>query len=193
MSAGPIGCASPRRLRVIRGDRAADPAARFGPMGRSCRTPETHLPPEARGVGLIFQGFRAVSASDGRAERRIWPSRAPSPKRASASAKLAGGVDLGGYGRRHAETCRRVANRRRSRLLARALAPPAPRFRLMKSRHVVPASTELGCATAIRDENPAGAQGRGHGGCSSPPPRARGGGCAWPIRSALSATARWCR
>jgi ABC-type molybdate transport system ATPase subunit len=38
------------------GDRAADPGT-IMQMARCCRMRDVHLPPEARGVGLIFQDF----------------------------------------------------------------------------------------------------------------------------------------
>ncbi|RMC31569.1 ABC transporter ATP-binding protein [Paracoccus alkanivorans] len=53
---GPSGCGKTTLLRCLAGFERID-AGRIGVGGRIVSTPESHLPPERRGIGVVFQNY----------------------------------------------------------------------------------------------------------------------------------------
>ncbi|MBM2577032.1 ABC transporter ATP-binding protein [Jannaschia sp. Os4] len=123
---GPSGCGKSTTLRLIAGlDRADDGEIRLS--GRTVEGPGVHLPPEERGVGLMFQDFAlfphltvAQNVGFGLAGSRA--------EKAARVAELLERVALSGYGDMHPHQLSGGEQQRVA--LARALAP-RPKVLLM--------------------------------------------------------------
>jgi iron(III) transport system ATP-binding protein len=123
---GPSGCGKSTTLRVIAGvERQVAGAIRADGMTLSDET--THLPPEARGVGLIFQDF-ALFPHLTVGQNVAFGLKGPRAETAARVAELLDRVDLGGY----ADTPPHMLSggEQQRVALARALAP-RPRIMLM--------------------------------------------------------------
>jgi len=123
---GPSGCGKSTTLRVIAGvERQAMGAVRAD--GQTLSDDQIHLPPEARGVGLIFQDF-ALFPHLTVGQNVAFGLKGPKADIARRVAELLERVDLGGYG---AKAPHMLSGGEQQRVaLARALAP-RPRIMLM--------------------------------------------------------------
>jgi iron(III) transport system ATP-binding protein len=123
---GPSGCGKSTTLRVIAGiERQSEGAIRAD--GGILSDAETHLPPEARGVGLIFQDF-ALFPHLTVGQNVAFGLKGPKPEIKARVAELLARVDLAGYAD---ATPHMLSGGEQQRVaLARALAP-RPRIMLM--------------------------------------------------------------
>jgi iron(III) transport system ATP-binding protein len=123
---GPSGCGKSTTLRVIAGiERQSEGAIRAD--GGILSDAETHLPPEARGVGLIFQDF-ALFPHLTVGQNVAFGLKGPKPEVKARVAELLARVDLEGYAD---ATPHMLSGGEQQRVaLARALAP-RPRIMLM--------------------------------------------------------------
>jgi iron(III) transport system ATP-binding protein len=123
---GPSGCGKSTTLRVIAGiERQSAGAIRAD--GGILSDAETHLPPEARGVGLIFQDF-ALFPHLTVGQNVAFGLKGPKPEIKARVAELLARVDLAGYAD---ATPHMLSGGEQQRVaLARALAP-RPRIMLM--------------------------------------------------------------
>ena len=70
---GPSGCGKTTTLRLIAGFERPDAGVvKIG--GKIMANERICVPPEQRGVGVVFQEYYALSASDGRRKRHVWPT-----------------------------------------------------------------------------------------------------------------------
>lgn len=123
---GPSGCGKSTTLRVIAGiERQAAGAVRAD--GVTLSDAHAHLPPEARGVGLIFQDF-ALFPHLSVAQNVAFGLKGSKAEIATRVAELLGRVDLAGYGDKAPHMLSGGEQQRVA--LARALAP-RPRIMLM--------------------------------------------------------------
>ncbi len=123
---GPSGCGKSTTLRVIAGiERQSAGAIRAD--GATLSDAATHLPPEARGVGLIFQDF-ALFPHLTVGQNVAFGLKGPKPEIKARVAELLARVDLAGYAD---ATPHMLSGGEQQRVaLARALAP-RPRIMLM--------------------------------------------------------------
>ncbi|MCT4684351.1 MAG: ABC transporter ATP-binding protein [Roseicyclus sp.] len=123
---GPSGCGKSTTLRVIAGiERQTAGAVRAD--GATLSDAATHLPPEARGVGLIFQDF-ALFPHLTVGQNVAFGLKRPKPEIKARVAELLARVDLAGYAD---ATPHMLSGGEQQRVaLARALAP-RPRIMLM--------------------------------------------------------------
>jgi iron(III) transport system ATP-binding protein len=123
---GPSGCGKSTTLRVIAGiERQVAGAIRADGLTLSDET--THLPPEARGVGLIFQDF-ALFPHLTVGQNVAFGLKGPRAETAARVAELLDRVDLEGYADKPPHMLSGGEQQRVA--LARALAP-RPRIMLM--------------------------------------------------------------
>ena len=123
---GPSGCGKSTTLRVIAGiERQVAGAVRAD--GATLSDERIHLPPEARGVGLIFQDF-ALFPHLNVAQNVAFGLKGPKADNARRVAELLERVDLAGYAEKSPHMLSGGEQQRVA--LARALAP-RPRIMLM--------------------------------------------------------------
>lgn len=123
---GPSGCGKSTTLRMIAGVERPD-AGEILIDGTPAFGPGTDLPPEARGVGLMFQDF-ALFPHLTVAQNVAFGLRGPAAERAARVDELLERVSLTGYGPKHPHQLSGGEQQRVA--LARALAP-RPRVMLM--------------------------------------------------------------
>jgi iron(III) transport system ATP-binding protein len=123
---GPSGCGKSTTLRIIAGVERAD-AGTVAIDGRLVAGPGLHLPPEARGVGLMFQDF-ALFPHLTVAQNVAFGLSGDKAARARRVAELLERVNLPDFGPKHPHELSGGEQQRVA--LARALAP-RPRVMLM--------------------------------------------------------------
>ena len=119
---GPSGCGKSTTLRILAGVERQDAGTvRVG--GRVVSDDRLHLPPEARGVGLMFQDF-ALFPHLSVAENVAFGLRGPRAERLARAEALLERVSLAGFGAKYPHELSGGEQQRVA--LARALAPKPP-------------------------------------------------------------------
>ena len=124
---GPSGCGKSTLLRIAAGVERQD-AGRVLIEGREVSGPRRHAPPEARGVGLMFQDFALFPHLTVEKNIAFGLRRRPAAERARTAAAYLEKVGLEGYAEKYPHQLSGGEQQRVA--LARALAPK-PRVMLM--------------------------------------------------------------
>ena len=124
---GPSGCGKSTLLRIAAGVERQD-AGRVLIEGREVSGPRRHAPPEARGVGLMFQDFALFPHLTVEKNIAFGLRRHPAAERARTAAAYLEKVGLAGYAQKYPHQLSGGEQQRVA--LARALAP-RPRVMLM--------------------------------------------------------------